>query len=341
MIYVWSSIAILAILGLGFYIALLQKRIKTLHVRIKELIKENDEQPCVNTPKTDEISFKTDKEMKLTEASDSLCLKLGFEKNDLIGKPLLGTLFEDNEAEKSNLKVLSNKIFKTSSIINSDQLILGKDGQKTLMKCHQRPILNEILECEGISFLCKDISEAKKLQRKLKDLTNRDVLTQALNQDEFFHQLEHDFKRAKRYNEDFSLVVVDVKDLCDFINKGISFERGDSLLKTIAELAFAQTDNDYSVGRFDKTRFGIILNKTSRNKAEKIAQNILRESKPLIRKLGVDDYNAQMLTISFTERKGYNDTFDNMIERTKRHIANAVRRHEYGIVSSDNEKSKM
>lgn len=341
MVYVWNAAAVLLLFGLGFYVLRLRKRLNMLHMQLKELIKENDKQTRqANTAKVDEVSFKTDKNLILTEASDSLCQKLGFAKEDLIGKPLLGTLFEANKAEESSLKALSSKIFKTSSIINSDQLLRSKDGRKNLMKCHQRPILNEILECEGISFLCKDISEAKTLQSKLQNLTNRDVLTKALNQNEFFRRLEHDFKRAKRYNEDFAIVVIDIEDLCDFVNKGISFERGDNLLKTIAELAFSQTGNKYAVGRFDKTKFGIIMNKASRSDAENAAKNIFKESKPLIRKLGVDDYNAQMLTVSYTERKGYNDTFDNMIERTKRHIKNAVRRHEYGVISSDNEKSK-
>ena len=212
MVYVWNAAAVLLLFGLGFYVLRLRKRLNMLHMQLKELIKENDKQTRqANTAKVDEVSFKTDKNLILTEASDSLCQKLGFAKEDLIGKPLLGTLFEANKAEESSLKALSSKIFKTSSIINSDQLLRSKDGRKNLMKCHQRPILNEILECEGISFLCKDISEAKTLQSKLQNLTNRDVLTKALNQNEFFRRLEHDFKRAKRYNEDFAIVVIDIE----------------------------------------------------------------------------------------------------------------------------------
>ena len=221
---------------------------------------------------------------------------------------------------------------------NNELLIKDSENKTHLMACHQRPILNEILECEGISFVCKNISEAKELREKLQEIDSRDIVTGALNQEAFLTRLEQDFNRAKRYNQDFSLMVVDVRDLCDFINKGISFERGDKLLKTMADLCQDKVKDKGFVGRFEKTKIGMILNGFSREKAAALAKDVFTSSKPKIKKLGVDDYNAQMLIISYTERKGFNDTFDNMLERTKRHVKNAARRREYGVTTSDNDR---
>ena len=76
------------------------------------------------------------------------------------------------------------------------------------MLCRERPILNEILECEGISFLCKDISEAEAWKENLSQFQERDIFTNTLNEATLLDRFEHDFQLAKRYNRQFSCVVV-------------------------------------------------------------------------------------------------------------------------------------
>ena len=63
------------------------------------------------------------------------------------------------------------------------------------------------------------------------------------------------------------MVVVELCDIYDFINKGIDFETGDRMLKNVAELCLQEAGKEHWVGRFDKTKFGIVLNKTPRGKA--------------------------------------------------------------------------
>lgn len=335
------AVSVIFIIIMAVLMLMTRKRLKVLNKQIKELIKENDVQKTAAKTADEDICFKTDKNLIITFANEALNRGLGFKKEALIGRPLIGTLLEDNEAVRSNIKSYTSRIIKKSEIVNNQLVIINSQGQKGLMLCHQRPILNEILECEGISFVCKNISEACELREKLDNLNNNDILTGILNQEAFLNHLEQDFNRAKRYNKDFALLVVELRDLCDFINKGISFERGDHLLKGIADLCRSKVKNKCPAGRFEKTKIGLILNNYTREKAGNLAKEIFSEAKTAIRKLGVDEYNAQMLIISYTERKGFNDTFDNMLERTKRHIKNAARRHQYGVMTSDNDKKQV
>lgn len=336
--YLFSVAAVLIVI-LCIYILMIRKRLKILNRRVKELIKENDVQHPETTDS--EICFKTDKNLNITHVNDALCKTLGFEKDKLIGVSIFGSLLEDNNAVRSNIKGYINRIIKKSDIVNNQLVLIDNNGEKKLTQCHQRPILNEILECEGISFVCQNISETRELQEKLANLKELDPLTGILNQEAFLFRLEQDFNLAKRYNREFSLLIVELRDLCDFINKGISFERGDNLLKNIAELCRNKINDTCFAGRFEKTKIGLILNGYTREKAGKLANSLYSQAKPVIRKLGVDEYNAQMLIFSYTERKGFNDTFDNMLERTRRHIKNAARRHQYGVTTSDNDKKRM
>ena len=332
------SLAIISLV-LIFLCFVLYKKLSALQLQLKELLSEKTSQSDEKAQTlTDDMSFKTDKDLIITFANDALCQNLGFKKEELIGKSVFGTLMEDSESIKSNVLGYTNKILKKTKIVNNEILLRNSEGQVLVMQCHQRPILNEILECTGISFICKNVSSAKEMQSKLLELSERDIITNALKQEAFFSCLEKDFNRAKRYNQDFALLVIETKDLCRFINQGISFERGDKLLKSIYNLCAEKTENKCTIGRFEKTKFGLILNDYSREKASTLAQEIYEDSKPIIKKLGVDTYNAQMLILSYTERKGFTDTEDNMLERTNRHIKNALRKHQYGVTTSDNDK---
>lgn len=333
--------AVIFLIIIGVYTLLMRTRLKVLSHRVKELIKENDLLKTVEKNHNEDICFKTDKNLIINFVNEALYSDLNFRKEDLIGKSIFGTLLDDSEASTSNIKAYTNRIIKKADIINNQLIIVNANGDKTLMQCHQRPILNEILECDGISFVCKNISEACEMREKLNNFKNRDILTNTLNQEAFLAKLERDFNHAKRYNKDFALLLVELRDLCDFINKGISFERGDNLLKNMADLCRAKIKSPCLAGRFEKTKIALILSGYSREKAAALAKEIFAEAKPVIRKLGVDEYNAQMLIVSYTERKGFNDTFDNMLERTKRHIKNAARRHVYGVMTSDNDKKKL
>ena len=333
------AVVTLVLLGICF---VQYKKLKTLQLQLKELLQETSAQTEEKPqPLVDDMNFKTDKNLVIIFVNDSLCQNLGFTKEALIGKSVFGTLMEDSESTKSNVLAYANKILKKTKIVNNEILLRNAQGKTLVVQCHQRPILNEILECTGISFICKNISSAKELQKQLLDFNERDILTQALNQEAFYKCFERDFKRAKRYHKDFSLLVLETKDLCKFINQGISFERGDNLLKAMYNLCAEKVKKNCSIGRFDQTKFGLILNGYSREKTDALAQDIYEASKPIIKKLGVDTYNAQMLILSYTELKGFTDTFDNMLERTKRHIQNALKKHQYGIITSVNDKKNI
>lgn len=323
--------------ALALYALFLNRRVTVLKKNLKELLHENDKQATQNGPANSDIYFKVDRDMLITYVNEATVKITGFKAEELLNQPLLGTLVENNDANQKTLLSALNKAGKTQATVNNDLILLHKDGGKYLMRCRHRPLLNEVLACEGMSLMCKDYSQAEVLQEKLNILQNRDILLTAdiLNEASFIERLEHDFKLARRYNHDFSLVVVELCDIYDFINKGIDFETGDKLLKNAAELCFQEAGAEHLVGRFDKTKFGIALNKTPREKAVEMSQVLQEKIIQCVRSLGVDEYNAEMFVISYTNRKDYNDSHDFMLARVRRHIQTALRTRKYGIISSD------
>ncbi|MBQ7285729.1 MAG: PAS domain-containing protein [Alphaproteobacteria bacterium] len=320
-------------------VLLLCNKFKQTNRNLKELIKENDTQQSTPQATNGDIYFKINKDFNITFINESGADSLGYMSQELIGKSVFGSLFEEKQANRDSLNATLNKMYRHQATLNSQGILVRKNGQKQLMMCRQRPLLNEVLECEGISFLCKDISEAKAWKENLLRFENRDLLTNTLNEKAILDRFEHDFQLAKRYNKEFSCIVIELRDLYDFISKGIDFETADKMLKVVSDVCFANLTPNANIGRVEKTKIMLILNGTSRDKASSISFKILQESINAIKKLRVDEYNAQMIVVTYTNRKNFNDTFDGMLARVKRHIGMSLKHREYGVVSSDNRGS--
>ncbi len=334
MIYLLILLVVI-ILALIAGLLLMRNKLKQTSRNLKELIKENDNQQSNPQATNGDIYFKIDKNFNITFINESGADVLGYTPQALLGKPVFGTLMEDRNAQREALSATLAKMCKHQSTINTQTVLVKGDGQKQLMLCRERPILNEILECEGISFLCKDISEARAWQENLSHFQERDIFTNTLNEATILNRFEHDFQLAARYNRPFSCVVTELRDVYDFISKGIDFETADRMLKVVSDVCFANLTPNANIGRVDKTKIFMVLNGTEREKARAIAFKILEESVAAIKKLRVDEYNARMMVITYTNRRNFNDSYDGMLARMRRHIKTSLKHREYGVVSSD------
>lgn len=313
------------------------RALKQAKAELKELLRENEthETKARQQAENDDVYFKTDRDFNISFISESSAKTLGYDAQELTGRHLLGTLFENNEATQEFLLGTFNRISKKQSTLNSQLLLKRHDGKNILMLARIRPLLNEILKCDGLSFLCKDISNADHLKNELTDLQSVDPVTGILNEQSFLRQFEHDFNLATRYNKEMSAIAVELKDIYDFIAKGIDFETADKMLKNISNLCLNITNGKGYAGRVDKTKIIIALKSISRGDAKQQAEKLFDDAVRSIRDLRIDAANAQMIVISYSDRKGFSDSFDAMTSRLQRHINMALRSKEYGVISSD------
>ncbi len=326
---------VLIIAGLIAWIFSLRRKLRQIRASLKELLQENESQHSNLQASSGDIYFKIDKDFNIVFINDSGAAVLGYAAAELVGRPAFGSLFEDRESGREALNAAFVKICKHQSTFNTQAVLVRRDGQKQLMLCRLRPILNEILECEGVSFLCKDISEARIWQDNLSQFQEKDIFTNILNETAILNRFEHDFRLAKRYNRKISCVVVDLRDIYAFISKGIDFETADKMLKVVSEVCVANLPKGANIGRVEKTKIYMELNGIGREEARAAAFKILDDAVAAIKTLRVDEYNARMIVITYTNRRNVNDTCDAMRSRMRRHINTALKHREYGVVSSD------
>lgn len=106
-----------------------------------------------------------------------------------------------------------------------------------------------------------------------KELTIRDDLTQAFNRRYFEAFIDEELERAKRYNNHFSIIFLDLDDLKQ-INNRYGHLMGSRTLQEVAKRIQSAVRSMDRVVRFGGDEFCIILPHTSPEEAVKVAQRI-------------------------------------------------------------------
>lgn len=113
----------------------------------------------------------------------------------------------------------------------------------------------------------------KKAEEKLKKLAVTDDLTGLFNQGHFYKALSNEIKRAKRYNNPLSLMILDLDNL-KYFNDTFGHREGDKALKTSAKvIKKCMRDIDLCF-RYGGDEFAVILPETEMNNALNVAERI-------------------------------------------------------------------
>ncbi len=115
--------------------------------------------------------------------------------------------------------------------------------------------------------------ELCKSEEKLKELANRDYLTNLYNRRYFNEIATLYFKNAKREKNDISIIVLDI-DRFKIINDTYGHNVGDEVIKDLSALLMEHTRECDLVARFGGEEFAILMPFTSKDGAIRIAERI-------------------------------------------------------------------
>jgi diguanylate cyclase (GGDEF)-like protein len=122
-----------------------------------------------------------------------------------------------------------------------------------------------------------------------KELAVIDALTGLYNPRHFFETLEVEVKRVQRYGGNFSVIALDVDNL-GYINNAFGHNKGDWVVKKIADLITScARQTDYKA-RFGGDEFALILPSTTYQQASVLANRIRRQVNEIL----VDNSTDQM-----------------------------------------------
>ena len=102
-----------------------------------------------------------------------------------------------------------------------------------------------------------DVTEQKRMEAQLKQLSHHDRLTGLLRRDSFCDVLSDALKTANKRNRRVAVFIIGI-DRFDEINDSLGHSAGDSMLKTISERLQESTRRATTIGRTGDHTFGII-----------------------------------------------------------------------------------
>jgi diguanylate cyclase (GGDEF)-like protein len=130
-------------------------------------------------------------------------------------------------------------------------------------------LLNSLASQVGVAI------ENARLYAKTKDLSVTDELTHIYNRRHFQTMLQMELKRARRFNRNVSLLMVDVDHFKKY-NDTHGHMEGDRVLEEIAKILSENVREVDTVARYGGEEFSIILTHTTSDEATQVAKKLCR-----------------------------------------------------------------
>jgi diguanylate cyclase (GGDEF)-like protein/PAS domain S-box-containing protein len=150
-----------------------------------------------------------------------------------------------------------------------------KDGSKIWLESSLRMARDASAQPDGIVVVTRDITERKKLERQLRELSRTDWLTGIPNRRAFDDALSMEWRRAMREGgASLSLFLIDIDHFKKF-NDEYGHPAGDECLRLVASAlaATVQRPGDFAA-RFGGEEFALVLPNTDAKGAKIIAERV-------------------------------------------------------------------
>lgn len=260
----------------------LNKRIDELEKQINDLLKSKEDNFLINFPWAGNLGqwywiYTTNKVM----FNDKKVSTLGYDPKE-IGE--IGFEFFTSKLHPDDYDIVMNNMKEhlvgKRDAYEVEYRIMHKDGHYLWYYDRgivtQRDESGKPLMLQGIVF---DITETKKIEERLRYLSERDTLTGFYNRRLFFEHLDYFVQ-----NEDektFSLIMYDI-DYFKLVNDRFGHLVGDNVLRLLADLITKKIRKQDHAYRYGGEEFFIVLPKTKLDDAVQIARRLHKQIQDII-----------------------------------------------------------
>lgn len=150
-----------------------------------------------------------------------------------------------------------------------------EDGNEVIVHDRASPFFDSQGNFKGYRGVGRDISEQKRLTRRIAYQATSDPLTGAINRREFERCLDAAVEDARHGGREHVLCFTDL-DKFKLLNDTLGHAAGDYLLKEIVSILQAEISPGDLLGRMGGDEFGILLRDTNIQKANQLARQMSR-----------------------------------------------------------------
>lgn len=283
---------------------------------LEDLTKEhNHKYDPYSSQTTKSIILSMDKDGVIRSVNDYGVEFFGYEnKDELIGKNLLGTLLPAKDSHGQNMTNLIERIKNNPRLyVDNENENICKDGRKVWISWTNRIIYGtdgNACEIRSVGF---DITPRKELEDELRQMTVIDPVTGVLNRRTFLEEGAREMKRARRYKRELSVLLMTI-DHFEALNSEHGSTFGDEAIKVAVTACRNSTrDSDY-LGRLADIEFALLLPETPLDGARIVAERIRNEV--MKSDLFVNDVKISVTTsISIAAKTADDETIDTILLR--------------------------
>ncbi len=182
---------------------------------------------------------------------------------------------------------------------------------------HVKEFINQKIISKSNQELEDKTLEIQKMNEKLKYISMRDELTNIYNRRKLNEVLRHEYNKAKRYSEKFSIIILDV-DYFKSVNDTYGHNVGDEVLIELVEKLNNNIRSSDILGRWGGEEFLIICPHTDKNQAVSLA----RKLRKIIQNHEFPVTNDLTCSFGVTAYKS-GDTIDDLINRADKALYTA------------------
>ena len=281
-----------------------------LYKKKEELFREL-EKFSMAIEQTDDIIMMVDPLGKIFYVNKAFCQITGFSKKEVIGQqPNILKSFQHDKDFYKNLwnTVLHGEIY--------HGLLINKKKNGTLY--YERKTIAPLKEEDG-SIRCfvstgQDVSKEIKHQEEILKMATTDQLTAAYNRHKFLELYEIESERARRFNEKFSMILIDI-DNFKSVNDLYGHDVGDEILKRLVNILTLHSRKIDIVSRWGGEEFLLLSPQTDANEIKTVAEKI----RGIVQNSRFE--KVEHITISLgISTFGENDTFQDIFKRVDRSV---------------------
>lgn len=211
-----------------------------------------------------------DPEGRISFANRGALRMLGFSEEELIGRKIASVYSGGIEEAMYIRRVLRPE----NPLQNYETELLHRSQAPIPVSISLSIVPDPDGKAPSTLAICKDITEQKRLEVELKELTIRDGLTGLYNQRYFYERLEAEIERARRQRRPLSLLLVDIDHFKTY-NDAHGHLEGDKVLQAVAEVLKECTREHVDMAfRYGGDEFTVLLPEAPEEQARQIAERV-------------------------------------------------------------------
>jgi len=243
--------------------------------RAQETLFRDKEQAFVTLASIADAVITTDAAGRITYVNPTAERVTGWRTTEALGQPLDTVLTLLSETTRQPIESPTAPCLRQGRAVDLPDgvLLLRRDGTEVAIGDSAAPLHDRNGATIGVVLVFHDVTEKRRIVRRLSHEATHDALTGLVNRKEFERRLAQILADAAA--AEHALCYLDL-DRFKLVNDICGHEAGDDLLRRISALLGRHMRSRDTLGRLGGDEFGVLLEHCSLAKAEEIAGNLRR-----------------------------------------------------------------